>query len=34
MCKITENLPSTDDDFYVTEEPSTDSFSLRREDGK
>ena len=34
MCKIIENLPSTDDDFYVIEEPDTDSFSLRLEDGK
>ena len=34
MDKIIENLPSTNDDFYIIHEPGTNSFSLRREDGK
>ena len=34
MDKITENMPSTNDDFYIIFEPGTNSFSLRREDGK
>ena len=34
MDKITENLPSTNDEFYIIHEPETNSFSLRREDGK
>ena len=34
MKKIIENLPSTNDDFYIIHEPGTNSFSLRRADGK
>ena len=34
MHKIIENLPSTNDDFYIIHEPGTNSFSLRRQDGK
>ena len=32
--KIIENLPSTNDGFYIIHEPRTNSFSLRHEDGK
>ena len=32
--KIIENLPSTNDGFYIIHEPGTNSFSLRHEDGK
>ena len=34
MDKIIENLPSTNDKFYIIHKPGTNSFSLRREDGK
>ena len=34
MDKIIENLPSTNDEFYIIHEPETKSFSLRRQDGK
>ena len=34
MDKIIKNLPSTNDYFYIIHEPFTNSFSLRREDGK
>ena len=34
MDKIIENLPSTNDDFYIVHKPFTNSFSLRHEDGK
>ena len=32
--KIIENLPSTSSELYVILEPGTNSFYLRREDGK
>ena len=32
--KIIENLPCTNDEFYVIHESGTNSFSLRREDRK
>ena len=32
--KIIKNLPSTSSERYVILEPGTNSFSLRREDGK
>ena len=34
MDKIIENLPSTNDDFYIIHETGTNAFSLSREDGK
>ena len=34
MDKVIENLPSTNDDFYIIHKRGTNSFSLRREDGK
>ena len=34
MDKLIENLPSTNDGFYIIHEPGTNSFSLRCEDGK
>ena len=34
MDKIIENVPTDNDEFYVVHEPGTNSFSLRREDGK
>ena len=34
MDKIIENLPFTNDDFYIIHEPGANSFSLRRGDGK
>ena len=34
MEKIIENLPSTNDDFYIIHEPGTNSFPLRRAYGK
>ena len=34
MNNIIENLPSTNDGFYVIHEPETNSFSLRHEDRK
>ena len=32
--KIIENLPSTNDGYYIIHELGTNSFSLRHEDGK
>ena len=32
--KIIENLPSTNDEFYIIYEPGANTFSLRREDRK
>ena len=34
MDKIIENLHSTNDYFYIIQEPGANSFSLRRADGK
>ena len=34
MDKIIENLPSTNSELYIIPEPGTNSFSLRRKDGK
>ena len=34
MDKLIENLPSTNDDFYIIHEPGTNLFSLRHEDAK
>ena len=34
MEKIIENLPSTNEDFYIIHEPGTNSFPLRRAYGK
>ena len=34
MDKIIENLPSTNSELYIIPEPGTNSFTLRREDGK
>ena len=32
--KIIENLPSTNDEFYINYEPGANTFSLRRQDRK
>ena len=34
MNKTIEDLPTYNDEFYIVHEPGTNSFSLRREDGK
>ena len=34
MNKTIENLLTDNDEFYIVHEPGTNSFSLRREDGK
>ena len=34
MDKIIENLTTDNDEFYIVHESGTNSFSLRREDGK